>query len=388
MHDALNYIKNFAQIIVRNLVKVLFLVPIKKNRILFTSFKGEKIADNPKYIYDYLFNKYKDSLEYIWVFNGDKRKAKLNESVKIVTKNSLKWFFYMETSKVIVDNYPPALIIPPRKGQMYIETWHAGGAYKRIGQAYDAKGEAQRESTDVSMKIVNLFVSSSLGFTMGTIEQGYNYKGQIIKCGMPRNDIFFNKIAIQYMSDKIRTKYSLKNLVVLYAPTFRGETDKINKIDYVISIDQLKEALKFRYGINADILVRCHYLDENKYDFGDDVINVGEYPDMQELLCVADILITDYSSCMWDYALLGRPCLLYTPDIDMYIKERGFFTMPEEWPGIICRNMDELCETIINLDEKECAERARRHLEIMGSYEEGHATEIISDRIIGYINGV
>ena len=81
------------------------------------------------------------------------------------------------------------------------------------------------------------------------------------------------------------------------------------------------------------------------------MVNVSDYPDMQELLCVADSLITDYSSCIWDYSLLARPCYLYVPDLDEYVnKEQGLFTPIESWYGVICRNNDELCAQMAKAD--------------------------------------
>ncbi len=381
-------VKHVVRLVLRNLTRIFFLFPIKDGRILFTVLDGESVSDNPRYVYNFLEEHCPDRFEYIWVYNGDRTNTDLPVSVKIIKRQTLKWFYYMATSKVVVDNWPPSLIVPPRKRQLYIETWHAGGAYKKIGKADSAvKNNYQRRSADLKIRTIKIFVSSSEGFTRWNIEEGYQFKGEILGCGMPRNDAFFYNEAIKENSDKIKRYYSLHGLVALYAPTFRGEVYKTTKINDIIDLAQIREALKEKYHMDVDILVRCHPVDKYSYNFGDNVIDAGDYPDMQELLCAADILITDYSSCMWDFAILGRPCLLFTPDIDQYIRDRGFFTSPEQWPGIICRNMDELCNEIINLDEEACAAKAKRHLELMGSYETGHATEIIANRIVEYMNG-
>ena len=101
---------------------------------------------------------------------------------------------------------------------------------------------------------------------------------------------------------------------------------------------------------------------------------------MQELLCAADCLITDYSSCIWDYALMGRPCFLFVPDLEEYTnKEQGLFVPIDQWPGVVCKDNDELCEQVRNSDRAEARaaakERAQRHLRTYGSYEEGKACE-------------
>ena len=111
-------------------------------------------------------------------------------------------------------------------------------------------------------------------------------------------------------------------------------------------------------------------------------VDVTDYPDMQELLCAADMLITDYSSCMWDFALLERPCLLYVPDLQQYVDARGFFTPIEDWPGLVCETADALYEAARTLDEAHCAQKAREHLQKLGSYESGHAAEQAAERIL------
>ncbi len=384
----MEYIKAVIRFFVRNIAKILFIFPIKKNRILFTSRDGEDIADNPRYIFDFLYDNYSDKLEYIWVYNGSMGNKNFGKDVKIIKRHTISWFYYMETSKVVINNYAPALGVPKRKDQFYIETWHAGGAYKKVGGESSKLKIGPRNSYRSMNSYIDLFISSSKAFTKYNIKEGYHYKGKILNSGMPRNDVFFNHDAVKRYSAKVRNYYSLDGPIVLYAPTFRGEFSDSEEMDTAFNAERLCETLEKRYNQNVNVLVRCHPADKHHYNFGTRIIDASNYPDMQELLCASDILITDYSSCMWDYALLGRPCLLYTPDIDEYIRERGFFVPADKWPGIICRTMDELCDTAMNFSEEECAAKDENHLKYMGSYETGHATETISERIVEYIKGV
>ncbi len=382
MKDLIECLKSIIRFFVRNIAKILFIFPIKKNRILFSSRDGEDIAGNPRYIFDYLHNKYSDKLEYIWVYNGSAENKSLGTSVKIIKRHTLGLFYYMETAKVIINNYAPALGIPKRKGQFYIETWHAGGAYKKVGGESTKLKIGPRNSYRSMNSYIDLFISSSKAFTKYNIKVGYHYNGEILNSGMPRNDVFFNNDMVRQYSEKVRNYYSLYGRIVLYAPTFRGELSDSEELNTMFDAERLCEALEERYDQNVNVLIRCHPADKHHYNFGTRIIDASNYPDMQELLCASDILITDYSSCMWDYALLGRPCLLYTPDIDEYIKNRGFFVPVDKWPGLVCKSMDELCNTVMNFSEKGCAAKDENHLKYMGSYETGHATEIISARII------
>lgn len=114
-------------------------------------------------------------------------------------------------------------------------------------------------------------------------------------------------------------------------------------------------------------------------------VNVSDYPDMQELICCSDLLITDYSSTMWDFALLGRPCYLFVPDRKEYEKERGFYTPMEEWPGIVCNNAEELLGKIRELDFEYSRKIAEQYLKKAGSYEKGHAAEMLAHIIVKHI---
>ncbi len=378
------YIKNILKLVVMNLARILFLFPVHKRRIFFSSYMGENITGNPKCIYDYLRTHYHDKLEYIWTYNGSPQDTDFDGEVKIVKEFSLKWFYYRATSHVVVDNCNPTFIVPRRSQQLIIQTWHAGGAYKKVGGAA-SNIRFEKWVLYTTMSVSNLFVSSSEEFTKKNIKEGYHYRGEVIDSGMPRNDIFFDSQKVEKSTQKIKEYYKINGLIALYAPTFRGNIHNTDKIENPIDIDKIQKALRARYGEEVNVLVRSHHWDKSDYCFSSNVIDATKYPDMQELLCASDILITDYSSCMWDFALLKRPCFLYVPDIDEYIKNRGLFIDVESWPGFICKDVDKLCEVIKNYNENECVVKAENHLQIMNSYETGHATQKVSKKIIDHI---
>lgn len=375
------YLKYIVKLVVRMLSRVLFIFPLRQNQIMFSVFLGEKVTCNPKCVYDYLRENCQDKIKFVWAYNGTKESSGLENDVVIAKEFSLKWFYYRVTSQIIVDNCNPTYSVPRRKGQFVLQTWHAGGAYKKVGIAA-SQYKIEQDTMAKAMEVTDLFVSSSQGFTNGNIISGYHYSGEVLNCGMPKNDIFFDPQRIESAANKVKNHYGIKGRVVLYAPTFRGNLHHAEMIDDVLDISELYERVRDRYDDDVTILVRCHHWDKHKYKFEGNAIDVADYPEMQELLCASDILITDYSSSMWDYALLGRPCLLYVPDVDDYISNRGFFTPIEQWPGIVCKDMHELCEAVEKFSENECVEIARRHLKTMGSYETGHATEIVCGKIL------
>ena len=105
------------------------------------------------------------------------------------------------------------------------------------------------------------------------------------------------------------------------------------------------------------------------------VIDVTQYPDMQELLLIADVLITDYSSAIWDFSFLSRPIFLYATDLEEYDKERSFFVDIHKWGFPICENNEELQRAIEQFEQKKMMQQIEIHQNLMGSYETGEASK-------------
>ncbi|MBO4337197.1 MAG: CDP-glycerol glycerophosphotransferase family protein, partial [Lachnospiraceae bacterium] len=125
---------------------------------------------------------------------------------------------------------------------------------------------------------------------------------------------------------------------------------------------------------------------------GKNVLEGAAYPDMQELLCAADVMITDYSSCVWDYAFLERPCVLFVPDKEEYVEKTGFYVGLDEWPFPQTRTVDTLCDEMEKLlSDKNAKEEydkgVKAHLTALGSYETGEAAKGVAQRIKEKIYG-
>lgn len=371
------------------LYKALWVFPMKNTRIVFQSYENAiGYLDNPKYLCEYIHNNLKYDFETVFVLNRDCIAAQHTNAAKTVSLGSFRCLYYMATAKVIVINVRTKSFLTRRKGQLVINTWHAGGAYKTTGKAADNMEHVHAWREEQRRKFINLFISSSRVFTEKNIVEGMRYTGPVLNCGMPRNDFLFDLDATRAASERVHNTLGLGNeLVVLYAPTYRGITQKhndIQKIDFRFPLEKTKKAIEQRMQRKVVFLVRKHHHDQNMYDYSGSMTDVSDYPDMQELLCATDILITDYSSSIWDFAILRRPCFLFVPDIDEYENERGFFTSPADWPGIICRTEEELCQELEHIEEERSKEIAEKHFVLMGSYEEGTSCEQIMDYIQEY----
>ena len=151
---------------------------------------------------------------------------------------------------------------------------------------------------------------------------------------------------------------------------------------------RLKSTLEARFGGEWVILLRMHYYlsDKAMSSALPFLRNATDYPDMQDLLLSADVLLTDYSSCMWDFSLLHKPCFLYARDIAEYRGERDFYTPIESWPFPLAANNDELAEVIAQFDADRYREAVLRHHRDLGSTESGTAAKQCVDRIVSFLH--
>lgn len=367
-------------------LKLFCFLPVKDRRVLLSAYAGEQYSGNVKCVSEYLLEHWGTELELVWGFEHPERFRDI-PGIKTVRYYSAAWFYYAMTANVIVTNVANARGFPKRSGQLFLDTWHGGGAYKRAGSGRNGMGEAERRSKYEAMEKIDLRLSSSEYFTRFLLWEDSGYRGEVLNSGMPRNDIFFSDERRTRASEKVRQALDLKGYVVLYAPTFRGRDWMGDRIDQHFPYELVLSGLRERTGGPVTVLKRAHHGCVMADSSPEEVIDVSDWPDMQELLCAADMLITDYSSCMWDFALLGRPCLLYQNDLETYERAQGICVPVEQWPGISCRNDRELLDAIRDLDEGACAEKAREHLRTYGSYETGTATEQTCRRIMEHIEG-
>lgn len=383
------WIRLTVALVIRLILKILYIFKIKRNRIVANSYNGKQYSCNPKYIIEYLL---KSDCKYEIIFGvNDLKKFKFLEDkgIHIVRFWSLKFWFYSLTSKIFISNGIAPVYLPFRKKQFVLATWHGGGAYKK-GGLDTIKNKQAYLLRHLQSNIVTGVISSCASFTE-IFHKSYlipYYK--FLEFGMPRNDILLNGDKKE-IHNKICKIYNLKNdtKILLYAPTFRSKFGSMEsgwyEGDYNINFSKLDIYLKEKFKGNWTIFFRAHYYLKGVKNKS--YIDVTDYPDMQELLCAADILITDYSSCMWDFSLMYKPCFIYATDIDQYKQDRDFYTPMSEWPFPIATNTDELISNIVNFNEKEYIEKVKKHHQALGSYEDGHACERVCKLIEDIIDG-
>lgn len=358
-------------LLLRNLRKIFLILPVKNNRVIFESFSGDGYNCNPKYISEGLHDKYEDQIEIIWAVKDN---VLLPDSVVRCKYRSFKHFIYRITSKVYVCNFLQAVEIPKRNKQIEIQTWHGGGCYKKIGKEEKARDSAYVTRRNLHVSETDYFISSSKYFTDEVIKFQLGYNKRILPIGMPRNDCLINIDIKKRIEIRHNLKISDDTLFVLYAPTWREGFDKIEKLDY----KALENAFDSKFHKKVKIAFRAHVYGKEKVG---DVLDLTDYPDMQELLLTCDVLITDYSSSMWDFSLTYKPCFLYVPDLQRYLDQRGFDKDIYEWGFPVCKSNAELIDKIEMFNQDEFNRKMDKHHLDLGSYENGNATNKVIDLI-------
>jgi len=372
------YIKLAIICSLRIFLRIFYVFPICKNRIVFISFYGKQYSCNPKYLFEYIYQNYGDRFQYVWCLNDQEIFPDKYKSVRLVKYLSLRHIWYVLTSKYYFDNQFFVPFFNKRKYQLFVNTWHGGGAYKKIAANLkffsNERVRCMSSLLKIRAKQTSFVISSCISFTDSiTMEWGIP-KNYFLPIGMPRNDVFFsinnekkNKIMEQFGINK-------KLKMILYAPTFRGNQKSPEDIEFTLNIELLMKVAKDKFNNDFILLYRGHTLFVFK-NIPEEIINVSQYPDMQELLCAADILITDYSSCIWDFSFTYKPCFIYAPDLKKYQEEQGFYTPIEDWPFPLAETNEALAENIIKFDYNIYKQAVKKHHTDLGSYETGSACE-------------
>ena len=316
----------------RAIIRLFFIFPIKKKSVLFNNFYGKGFDDNPRAIAEQINSKKR--LKLYWVLSKENANAILPEGIIRLKKRTLKYYYAIATSHIWVSNVRLPEYYIKRRGQFYIQTWHGSGIpYKMV--EYDALNNLSEDykrmmSHDDTM--IDLFLSGSRSFTDIICRRAFKYSGEVLECGDPKSDALVR-------ANRETIKNALKNQlgitednIVTYMPTFR--VDYSNN-PYDINLDLIKAALEKKTGKTWKILCKMHPNVEvkNSKINCSDYLSIDSVNDTQTAIIASDLLITDYSSIMFDAVFAKRPVLLYVKDYDQYIKnERGFYIALEDLP--------------------------------------------------------
>ncbi|OKI24077.1 CDP-glycerol glycerophosphotransferase family protein [Streptomyces sp. CB03911] len=357
-----------------------------REAVLYDVFSGRGYCDSPRAVHAELTRR-GARLEHLWTV--DDAQAVVPDGVRAVRTWSPEWYEALATSRYLVGNTHFPDFLERRAGQVVVQTWH-GSMLKRIAHDVENPWLSDRgylEQLDRESPHWSLLVSPS-AFATPILRRAFRYRGEILESGYPRNDVLARPDAATATAVRRRLGIPDGRRVVLYAPTWREDQQREDGDGFRLGLRLDVDAVRRRLGEDHVLLVRPHaHVREPMPGAGDGFLyDVGDYPDVQELLLIADVLVTDYSSIMFDFAITGRPMLFFTYDLEHYRDTlRGFyFDFEAEAPGPLLRDTGELVAALAALPDGAdgYGERYERFRARFCALEDGGAAGRVVDRML------
>lgn len=355
-----------------------------QNKVVFVNFFGRGLGDDPKYILLELLRRDLNA-EYIWI-SRDKN-IEVPKGVKVVKYKSFWAHYHWYTASVWVDNSKTTYRPKKRKGQFYLQTWHAAISLKQVEQAVEKYLEkqyvkkAKRETDTIDLMYSNNDVQIEMD------KQTFWYNGPVMKCDVPREvPLLRNELAIKKQVYKFFEIDNSKK-IILYAPTFRSgfQTDL-----FVWDYQRIIKALEKKFSCDFVMILRLHpniAQKCNEITYDENIINGSKYPDMQELIAASDIMINDYSSSQFEFVMMKKPVFLYCPDIVSYREnDRPWVFEPEELPYTIATSLENLDSDIMAFDAIGYGTRCEAFLKKIGFEDHGNGDIVIADIVMDHLN--
>jgi CDP-glycerol glycerophosphotransferase len=359
-----------------------------REAVVYSSFAGRQYSDNPRAIHEELVRR-GAPLEHLWVVRDGQ--CRVPPSATVVRERSREYFEALGRARYVVTND----YLPPwftrRPDQVCLQTWH-GTPLKRLGLDIPEQRKSMRRAKQRwSEQAANWqYVLSPNRFSTPIMRDAYAVEGEMLETGYPRDDALAGSER-DLAESRVRRQLGLPDTarVVLYAPTYRDNIVDGRgryRLDLHLDLDRLRRA----GGPDTVILIRKHHrVSDLVPETGDGLVrDVSSYPDGTELLLAADVLVTDYSSMMFDFANTGRPMLFFTYDLDTYEHQvRGFyFDFAGTAPGPLLETTDQLAAALSEVDavRAQYAERYREFVSTFCELDDGRAAARVVDRLFSW----
>ena len=386
-------------LIVRNIIfsYICKLLPMKKNSIYFISFRGQ-YNGNPKAI-SLELKKDRPNAAFYWEIT-EKCHEVIPSYIHKVKPGSLRSIWIRSRCKVVIDNYLgwsygycgarnlkyKILLNQRKRGQINVCTWH-GVPLKRI-----ARDEPGRKDRSLHFYTTANFLTCNSEYMKAIFERLTDNQIAIVMTGWPRNDLLYEVDEKKKEELKRKLGIPLDKKVVLYAPTFREEGAYMSGICQLksMNIESLLLTLKRKYEGNWCFVFRAHdsvFLEIEKMEINvSDVINGNIGDDMAEYLYITDVLITDYSGSLFDFASTKRPCYLFSPDLEHYSKqERGLYLDIKKLPFTTAVTFEQLIDNIRDFDNEKYEKQLVGFQKDIGSVDDGQASQRVVEIIKRYM---
>ena len=355
------------------------LLPLHQDVAVFGSYWFRGYACNPRAIYEKA-RELAPQMRGVWVIRPG---TEVPAGVETVVADTREYFRLIARAKYFVNNVNFPDHLRKRPGMVYVQTHH-GTPLKRMGlDLRDAAGAGQRTNFRALLRRCSLWDFSVSSNRLSTLvwERVYPVRFESLEYGYPRNDVLANATDADVASTRASLEIPDGKKVLLYAPTHR---------EYERGFRSLLDTVRLAESLGDEwiVLSRAHYF----YDEGQPVtalaqgrvIDVTSHGSIEQLCLAADVLVTDYSSVMFDYAVLDRPLVIYAPDWETYRSLRGtYFDLIAEPPGVVCRAPEEVADAIVSgAYTSDVADKARRVFRSrFCAWDDGRAAERVVRRV-------
>ncbi|MDN5789285.1 MAG: CDP-glycerol glycerophosphotransferase family protein [Micrococcales bacterium] len=324
-------------------------LPMDRDIIVFESGLGKQYADSPRYIYEELLRR-RDPRKKVWVYDG--RLPVTDHNTITVQRLSPEYYWYLARAKYWVNNQNFPHYMRRRRHGVFIQTWH-GTPLKRMQHDLPEihgrdPGYLQRVTN--AMRQWSALLSPS-PYATAAFRRAFRYDGPVLEVGYPRNDVLADPDRAAESRAAVRRRLGLRAdaKTILYAPTFRDDQQGRRRGRFRFDLPFALEDFAEAFDDNTVLLLRMHVLVDNKITIPPElrkrVMDVSAQGEIQELFLASDVLVTDYSSVFFDYAILHRPIVFYAYDLDRYRDTlRGFYLdyTAESLPGPIVETPEDL----------------------------------------------
>ena len=370
------------------------IIPANEKIILFESGNGRNYSGNPRYIYEEILNQgLNDEFKCVWSLIDTDIKIPGNP-VK-VRRSYFKFLYYTLRSGAWIFDARHLYYLRKNKKAKYVQTWH-GTPLKKLAldmEYMDMNGSQDIERYHQEFRNNSLlwqYLISQNPFSSEIFRSAFDFKGEMLEIGYPRNDILINRNNAEDI-DEIKGRFNIPKdkKIILYAPTWRDNQYHDNN-EYKFATEMDFDKMHKELGDEYTLIVKFHYLVKENIDwsrYDNFVIECDAEWDIQELYLISDMMITDYSSVMFDYSILKRPMIFFAYDLDNYKNNlRGFyFDMFEEVPGPICQTNEEMIEFIKNYTEEDYqtqfGEKYKKWSEKFNPFDDGNASKKVIELI-------
>jgi len=352
---------------------LLVLLPPRKT-VVFASNKSGALTGNLKFLRDGMKN-----------YPGWRVAVYSKPASKSAVRTVRLFHALARSSVVFLDDYYAQLRgLHGRSGGQIVQVWHAAGAFKKFGLSSRGAADANSEDYEVATHGAYTAVICSSSEVRALYAEAFNVPtASVLPLGLPRTDVFFDEAYKARVRESLLREHPqlAHKKILLYAPTFRGMPQERSRFHLNLDLDMLAH----RLGDNYALVIKLHPSVQEPLDIPERlakfVVDLSKSADINDLLILSDVLITDYSSVIFEYALLRRPMVFFAYDVDSYLDERGFYYEYSSFvPGPIAKTTAEVADLLENgqFDLSKIDEFADRFFD----YRDGKATQRILDHFL------